>query len=138
MKQTSLYLTKGVTNASATLTSADTTAWKTIYTASEDDAVLKMLSAVSDDSAAINLRIGIDTGGTVYQIATVNIPTNSGANGIVNAVNLLNRVALPYLPIDGVGNPYLPLKAGSILKVAPIVTITAARTLTVSSASEEY
>jgi len=138
MKQTPLYLTKGVTNASATLTSADTTAWKTIYTASEDDAVLKMLSAVSDDTAAINLRIGIDTGGTVYQIATVNIPINSGANGVVNAVNLLNRAALPYLPIDGVGNPYLPLKAGSILKVATLATITAARTLTVSSASEEY
>jgi hypothetical protein len=51
---------------------------------------------------------------------------------------LLNRAALPFLPIDGVGNPYLPLKAGSILKVAPLATMTAARTLTVSSASEEY
>jgi hypothetical protein len=138
MKQVALYLTKGVTNASATLTSADTTTWKTIYTASEDDAVLKMLSAVSDDTAAINLRIGVDIGGTVFQIATVNIPTNSGANGTANAVNLLNRAALPFLPIDGVGNPYLPLKAGSILKVAPLATMTAARTLTVSSASEEY
>lgn len=138
MKQTSLYLTKNLVNAAVTLTSADTTTWKTVYTSAADDAMVKMLSAVSDDSAAINLRIGIDNGGTVFQLATVNIPINSGANGVAHAINLLNRTALPILPIDGVGNPYIPLQAGSILKVATLATMTAAKTLTVNSASEEY
>ena len=137
-KQTALYLTKGIANAAVTLTSSDTTAWKTVYTASADDAMVKMLSAASDDTAAVNLRIGIDIGGTVFQIGTVNIPIATGTNGTANAVNLMNRTALPFLPIDGVGNPYIPLKAGSILKVAALATMTAAKTLTVTSSSEEY
>lgn len=138
MKQTALYLTKGIVNAAVTLTSADTTAWKAVYTASADDSLVKMLSAVSDDTAAINLRIGIDIGGTVYQIGTVNVPIATGTNGTANSVNLINRTALPHLPLDGVGNPYIPLKSGATLKVAALATMTAAKTLTVMSASEEY
>lgn len=139
-KQTNLYLTKGFATAGTTATSADTTAWKTVYAAAADDAIVKGLAATSDDTAAINVRIGIDVAGagTVRHIGTVNVPIASGTNGVANAVDLLNAIALPFLPVDRNGKRIIPLKAGDLLKVACLATMTAAKTLTVTAFAEEY
>lgn len=143
-KQTNLYLTKGFVTASVSIaynvtSPTDETGWRTVYTAAADDAVVKGLSAVSSDTVAINLRIGIDVGGagTVYQIATVNIPIASGANGTANTVDLLNPSALPYLPVDRNGKRMLPLKGGDILKVACLAAMTAGAVV-VTAFAEEY
>lgn len=139
-KQTTLFLPVGFVTAGVTIVPADTTAWKTVYTASANDAVVKGLACVSDDTAAVNVRIGIDVAGagTVRQIATVNIPIASGTNGAANAVDLLNAAALPFLPVDPSGKRILPLKAGDILKVAALATVTTAKTITVTALAEEY
>jgi hypothetical protein len=137
-KQTDLFLPAGFVSAAVTILPADTTAWKTVYTAAANDAVVKSLACVSDDTAAKNVRIGIDIGGTVYQIGTVNIPIASGTNGTANAIDLLNASALPFLPVDRNGKRILPLKAGNILKVAALATVTTAKTITVTALAEEY
>ena len=139
-KTTDLYLTKAIKAAAATLTSADTTAWKTLYTAGTDDAIVKALSAVSDDTAAINLRLGIDPDGTgtTYQIGTVNVPIASGTNGAAPAVDLLAAAALPGLSYDRHGKPVLLLPGGALLRIAALATMTADKTLTVLAQVEEY
>ena len=139
-KQTSLYLTKGHATAAATLTSANTSAWVTLYTAAADDAVIKALAGVSDSTAAITLRLGIDVAGagTVRQIATVIIPIAAGTNGTAPAIDLLNSLDLPFLPVDRTGKRILPLKGGDILKAAALATITTAKTLTLTALVEEY
>jgi hypothetical protein len=137
-KQTDCFLPRTIQNAGVTIVPADTTARKTVYTASADDAIVKGLSCVSDDTAAVNLRVIIDIGGTEYQIGTVNIPIASGTNGTANAVDVLNSVAMSHLPLDRNGKRILPLEAGAILKVAALVTVTAAKTVTVVANIEEY
>lgn len=137
-KQTELFLTAGFANAGVALTSANTTAWVSVYTAAANDAVVKGLAASSSDTAAINVKIGIDIGGTVYHIATVNVPIAAGTNGVMPAVDLLSAIQLPFLPVDRNGKRVLALKAGNILKVACLATMTAAKTLTVVALTEEY
>ena len=137
-KQTSLYLTKGIVNAAVTVAAADTTSWKTVYTAASDDAIVKGLLCASDDTAAVNLRVGLSIGGTVYQIGCVNIPAASGTDGTANAVDVLNALAMPGLPLDRDWKRILPLQGGVILKVAAKATVTSAKTVTVTALVEEY
>jgi hypothetical protein len=137
-KTFTLPITKTLQNKAVTIVPADTTAAKTVYTASADDAICKGLSCVSDDTAAVNLRVLLTIGGTDYQIATVNIPIASGTNGTANAVDVLNSSAMPFLPIDRSGKRYLPLGAGIVLKVAALATVTTAKTVTVTAQIEEY
>lgn len=137
-KQTDLYLTKLLKNAAVTIVPGDTTALKTVYTASADDAVVKSLICVSDDTAAVNLRVLLTIGGTDYQLGTVNIPIASGTNGTANAVDVLNSVAMAGLPLDRNGKRVIPLGTGVVLKVAALVTVTAAKTVTVNALIEEY
>jgi len=137
-KTTSLPLTQSIKNAGVTILPADTTALKTLYTAGANDAVVKSIICVSDDTAAVNLRVLINIAGTDYQIGTVNVPIASGTNGTANAVDVLNSTALPGLPLDRNGKRILPLVGGAIVKVAALATVTAAKTVTVTAIVEEY
>lgn len=137
-KQTSLYLTQAVKTAAATVVAADTTGWKTVYTAGADDAVLKGLLAVSDDTSAVNLRVGLDIGSTVYQIGCINLPAGAGTNGTANGIDLLNALSIPGLSLDRDFKRILPLAAGVIVKVAALATVTSGKTVTVTAIAEEY
>jgi hypothetical protein len=137
-KQTELFLPAAIANAGAVILPADTTATKTLYTAGDNDAVVKGLSCVSNDTAAVNLRVLLSIGGIEYQIGTVNIPIAAGTNGSANAVDVLNVTAMPFLSLDRNGKRVLPLAAGTILKVAALATITAAKQVTVAAVVEEY
>jgi hypothetical protein len=137
-KSTALYLPKGTNNQSVTLTSADTTVAKLCFTAGADDSDVKAIIATSDDTAAINLKVYITRGGTDYLIGTVNIPIAAGTNGSTPATDILNSTAFSGLPLDSVGKRYIPLKNGDTLKVGALVTMTAAKTCTVSVLGQDY
>jgi hypothetical protein len=137
-KTTSLYLPKGANNQSVTLTNADTTVAKLCFTAGADDSNIKGIMVCSDDTAAINLKIYLTRSSVDYLIGTVNIPTLSGTNGVAPAVDALNAVALPGLPLDSVGKRYIPMKTGDTLKVGALVTMTSGKTCTVSVVGEDY
>ena len=136
-KQTDLYLTNLLKNASVTILPADTTALKTVYTASADDAVVKGLSATLSEAVARNVRLWLTIDAVDYQIAGIPIPASAGDTGAVVAVDLLNATALSFLPLDRNGKRVLPLGAGVILKASVAATV-AADTLTITALIEEY
>jgi hypothetical protein len=137
-KTTSLYLPKTANTNSVTFTSADTTTLKTLFTAGADDSDLKAILACTDDTAAINLKVYVNRGGTDYLIGTVNVPLASGSNGSAPGVDILNSAAFAGLPMDSVGKRYIPLKTGDVVKVACLATMTAAKTLYVSAFGQDY
>lgn len=137
-KQTSLYVTKGIKTPGASFANADGTAYKTLYTASADDAIVKSIMVTSNDTAAVNLKVAINDGVTDRVIGTVNIPITAGLTGAIAAVDLLGSSLMPGLPLDQNGKRVLPLQGTHVLKVAPLVAVTAAKTVDVVAVVEEY
>lgn len=140
-KQTNLYLTKNANLASNTIVNADASTLKTVFTAGADGSILKMLNAVSDDTSARVIKIYIDlTPGTPapVTIGAVSVPAASGNDGSTASVNLIGAYLLPSLPFDSSGNRYLNLPAGAAIKVSSTTTVTAAKTVTIVSAGEDY
>lgn len=137
-KQTNLYLPRGFDAAAETIENADGTNWVTIYTAPADDATIKSLSCVCNDTAARDIRLGLEIDSTVYQFGTVNVPIGSGTNGTAPAVDLLSPAALPMLPADRNGKRILTLPGGTVLKAAALAAVTSGKTLTIAALAEIY
>ena len=143
------YLTTPTASANAaTVDSGSTDAtfdltvglYKTLYTATTDDAVVKAINVSSLDSAARVMSLWlVDTNNVPILIGSVNIPLNSGApaSGTVAAVDLLGGTLLPSLPYDANGKRVLPMKGGQVLAVS-VPAVTAGRAINVSAMIEEY
>lgn len=137
-KQTKLYLPTGINNGSVKFTSADGTTAKTLFTAGTNDSNVKSIVVHSDDTTARNIVLNRVNTGITYPIGTVNIPITAGATGSIASVDLINSTLIPGLPLDSTGKPYLPLKTGDTLTVAPLVAVTAAKTITITSFGEDF
>jgi len=137
-KQTNLYITDTIKTPGVSFANADGTTAKTLYTAAADDAVVKAIMVTSTDTAARNLRLIINDGSTDRTIGTVNIPITAGTTGSITAVDMLGAALMPGLPLDQQGKRILPMQAGHILKVAPLVAVTATFTIDVTAVVEEY
>lgn len=137
-KSTALNLPQHIRTKGVQFVNADGTTAKTLYTVGAEDARLLSLTVVSDDTAAVNIQILLGIGGTDYPIGTVNVPIASGSNGTVNGIDLINATAIPGLPVDANGKRYLPLEAGVVLKVKPLVAVTAAKTVSIVASLEDY
>jgi hypothetical protein len=137
-KSTSLYLPKGANNLSVTFTSADTTAAKLAFTAGADDSNIKAILACTDDSAAINLKVFITRSSVDYLLGTIRIAALSGTDGAAPGIDLLNASGMAGLPLDSVGKRYIPMKTGDTLRLSCLATMTAAKTLWVSTLGEDY
>lgn len=114
--------------------------YKTLYTASANDAVVKAINVASTDSAARVMSLWIqDSGGTPELVGSVNIPASSGApsSGTAATVDLLGGTLMPSLPYDSNGKRILALKAGQILAVS-VPAVTAAKRIDVTAQIEEY
>lgn len=112
---------------------ADSTGNKTVVTGGANGSKVFALYAHSDDTAAVNLRVSIVRSGTTYPISVVNIPIGAGNTNSVPPVNLL---AAPQFPVDLLakdqdGQNYLYLQSNDALVVNALVTVTAAKTITV-------
>jgi hypothetical protein len=137
-KSTNLNFTQEIEIAGKQLTSASTTALQTLYTAGSNDCVVKSLTATSDDSAAINLKVVINDGTTDLLLGTVRIAATSGTDGAAATVDILGSSLLPGLPRDLNNRAILPLKNGHILKVGALATMTSAKTANIVAVIEEY
>jgi hypothetical protein len=137
-KQTNLYITDTIKTPGVSFANADSTTAKTLYTAGADDAVVKAIMATSTDGTARNLKLIVNDGSTDRCIGTVNIPLNAGTTGSAAAVDLLASTLLPGLQLDQQGKSVLPLQAGHVLKIAPLIAVTAAAVIDVVAVVEEY
>jgi len=137
-KSTALNFTQNIKLAATTIVNADSTNKKTVFTAGANDAVVKSLHAISDDSAAKVVNIYVNDGSTDIYIGAVNVPITSGTTGAIAAVDLLNGTLFPNLPYDANGKRVLPLPGGYIVKVSVQVAVTAAKTITVTCMAEDY
>lgn len=137
-KQASLFLPAGANNQSVTITSADTTVAKLLFTAGANDSDVKSIIVTSNDTAAINLALYVTRSAVDYLLGTINIPISAGTTGSVVSVDLINTTSIPGLALDSAAKAYLPLKTGDTLKVGPIVTMTAGKTCYVSAFGQDY
>lgn len=137
-KSTNLNFTQDIANPIKRLQNSNGTTPVSLYTASANDAVLKCLIATSTDTSAVNLQVFVDDGTTVGLLGTVRIPAASGTDGATASVDILNSSLLPGLPVDMNNRRILPLAAGYVVKVAPLVAITSTKQVDLISSSEEY
>jgi len=115
--------------------------YKTLYTATTDDAVVKAINVASNDSAAriMSLWIADSVSAPPRLIGAVNIPANSGSptSGTISTIDLIGGTLMPSLPYDANGKRVIPLKAGQVLAVS-VPAITAATRIDVNAMVEEY
>lgn len=135
-KSTALNFTQEIEVKGLQLTSANTTTAATLYSVATNDAVVKSLTATSDDTSAVNLRVFINDGTTDFLLDTVRVATLAGTDGAAANVDILNDIA--GLPRDLNSRPVLLLRNGHTLKVGALATITAAKTVNVVAQIEEY
>lgn len=137
-KTTNFYVTQTLAFATGEILPADTTTKKTVYTAPTDGAVLKTLHCTSTDTAAMNVQLWVNDGSTDRLLGTIAIAANSGNTGAIASVDMLSGTLIPGLGYDQNGKRVLSLKGGAILKVAALVTVTAAKKLDFLGIAEEF
>lgn len=134
----SVPTTQNLKFAGYSILPADTTTYKTLYTAGANDAVVKSVMCASTDTAARNVVLVYYDGTNNFILGTVLVPLNSGNTGAAAAVDLLSSTLLPGLPFDQNGKRILPMQAGHILKVGVLVAVTAAKQIDCTALVEEY
>lgn len=136
-KSTSLNLPQNINTGKVQLTSANTTVVATLYTPGAEGSNLKAIIACSDDTATINLKVVLTSGGVDYLLGTVRIVTLSGTDGAAPNIDIMNSTAFSGLPLDANGKRYFPLKSGDLIKVGCLVTMTAAKTCNVTAFGDD-
>jgi len=137
-KSTDLNFTQTLKLSAAVITPTETTTAQTVFTAGDEDAVVKVINVASTDTAARVLSLFVNNGSSDILIGRVNIPANSGNNGTAATVDLLGGTLMPSLPYDSNGKRILPLPAGYILKAGTTTTVTSAQSITVTAMAEDY
>jgi hypothetical protein len=100
---------------------------------------VEALTAVTDDTVTVNVFVWILRGATVIPLGLVNVPLSSGnTNAARFAVDFLDGVNIPGLPIDNNGKRYIPLMGGDILRVGALANLTAAKTVWVHASGSDY
>jgi hypothetical protein len=113
---------------------ADGTTPKTIFDPPTDGGKCFSIECCSDDTATVYMQVFIHNGTANFLIGTVPVLTLAGTNGILSAVNLLDRLWIPCLDIDN----ELFLPDTYTLRVAPKVAVTAAKTVNLVGFSGGY
>jgi hypothetical protein len=139
-------VTPTVTGNAATVDTGSTNAtwnlrvehFKELYTASENDAIVKSINVASFDTAARIMSLWIiGTDDQPVSIGAVNIPLRSGDNGTAAAVDLIGGTLMPSLPYDSNGKRVIALKAGQRIAVS-VPLVTAGTQFNVTAQIEEY
>lgn len=120
--------------AEVTHVPADTTTKKDVCVASANGTVLKAINCTSDDTAEVNMQVFLYDGSTAYLMGTVSVPTLSGTDGETPAVNLLDPTAIPGLDENG----HLFIASTYKVQVAPLATVTTAKTVTSIGVAVDY
>jgi hypothetical protein len=113
-----------------TIVNSDSTNWVTLYDNSSGSTAVRVeaLNLCSDDTATVNIQIGVEVSSTQYLIGTAQAVTLSGTNGtarLINALNIVGNVAP-----DAIKVIYIPASAKLVAK--SLVAVTSAKTVTLT------
>lgn len=117
---------------------ADASAQKSLIVAGSSGTKVTSVIANSNDTTARVLELSILRSATNYLIAAVTVPANAGTDGTTVAVDLLNAVMSPGIPIDNDGTHYILLKSGDTLQVKSQTTVTTAKTVNVIATGADF
>lgn len=122
----------------ARIANGDASALIALVTPAGSGRKVNAVTVSSDDTSARDVSLVITKGGVDYPIGTITIPITAGQIAATPAVNAINRTAIPGLPIDSDGNPYLLLEVGAVLKVKALTTVTSAKFINFVATSGEF
>ena len=117
-----------------TFVNADGTTPKDLVAAAADGTKVLSINVTSDDTSAVDMEVYLHDGTTAYLLGTKRVATLSGTDGVVVAVNILDRAFIPGLDADG----QLFIPSGYKIQVAPLAAVTAALTVTVVGFGVDY
>jgi hypothetical protein len=119
-----------------TILPADTTAYVDVYDNSAASTPVRVcaMNICSDDTSAVNIAFARYDGAAAYLIGTVNVPTLSGTNGSAARINALTTVGS--MAPDGINVIVIP--AGGKLQAKSLVTVTSAKTVTITGWVEQF
>jgi hypothetical protein len=110
-----------------------------VYTAGASGGRIYSLIGTTDDTVTSNVFVWILDGSTVKPLGLVNIPLSSGnTNAARFAVDFLDGVNLPGLPIDNTGKRYIALKANEKLRVGVLAALTTAKSDWITAQGSDY
>lgn len=125
-------------NGKIQILNATGTANVTVLTAGTSGSKLVGLWASSTDTSARDVQLKITNGGTDYILGTKTVAIGAGTVAGTPAVNLLDPTVIVGIPIDSDGNPYLFLNSGDTLTAAVVVTVTAAKTISIVAIYSDF
>jgi hypothetical protein len=125
-----------VASIAKTILPADTTAWVDVYdnSAASTPVRVEALVICSDDTSTVNIQFGKYVGAATYLIGTVRAITLSGTNGATARIDALATVG--NVAPDGV--QVIELAPGSKLQAKSLVTVTTAKTVTITGWVRQY
>lgn len=120
----------GVAGITKTIVNADANNWVLLYNNSTSNSAVRVeaLNLCSDDTASVNVQIGIQTSGINFLLGTVRVPTLSGTDGaaaIVNGINVVGSISP-----DAIRVVYVPASANLVARSTANVTVDRTVTMT--------
>ena len=133
---TSATFPSGVATVRAQILPADTTAWKDVYDNSAGTKAVRIegLGITSDDTSTVNIQFSMLASGTNYLAGTVRAVTLSGTDGAAAKVNAMTSIGT--LAPDGIYDVWVG--AGEKLQAKSLVTVTSAKTVTITGRARLY
>lgn len=133
---TSPVYPSGVAGVNKTIITTDATNWVTLYDNSAGSAAVRLeaLNLCSDDTATVNIQIGVEVSAVQYLIGTARAITLSGTDGaaaIINALNIVGNVSP-----DAIKVIYVPV--GGKLVAKSLLAVTATKTVTLTGWVRQY
>lgn len=129
---------QSIKNAVLTFVNADGTATKDLITAGTNGSKVELLTVASTDTADRDMNLYVTISAVAYLLTTVKIPLTSGFTNALPAIDVLRHTQIPGLVYDSNGNRVLFLASGSKLSIAMPVAVTAAKTITLFTAYEDF
>ena len=126
----------GVATVRAQILPADTTAWKDVYDNSAGTKAVRIegLGITSDDTSTVNIQFSMLASGTNYLAGTVRAVTLSGTDGAAAKINALTSIGT--MAPDGIYDVWVG--AGEKLQAKSLVTVTSAKTVTITGRARLY
>lgn len=118
------------------IANADASNQKTVVTAGASGSKVTNLVASSTDTSARDIQVSVVRSATTYVLATTTVPITAGFVAGTPPVDLL--AAVPNLPRDQDGQPYLFVESGDTLVVNALTTVTTAKVVSVHSDYSDF